>query len=90
MVGATKNADGSSGIVPTPVAGDHNKFLRGDGTWAVVDLSELQSVVTTFIGSDTGKTARPLAAAMPKGAAACGPTTRMTTKTGPAPTNRET
>ncbi len=62
MVGATENADGSSGIVPTPVAGDHNKFLRGDGTWAAVDLSELQSVVTTFIGSDTGKTARAIAA----------------------------
>lgn len=45
MSGATADKDGVSGLVPMPKAGDHNKFLRGDGNWveistADVDLSE--------------------------------------------------
>lgn len=34
MTGATTTTDGSHGLVPAPLAGDQNKFLRGDGTWA--------------------------------------------------------
>lgn len=34
MVGATSLADGESGRVPTPHAGDEDKYLKGDGTWA--------------------------------------------------------
>lgn len=37
MVGATPSADGTSGMVPAPSAGDNVKFLRGDGTWAEPD-----------------------------------------------------
>lgn len=33
MVGATSDADGASGLVPAPAAGDEGKFLAGDGTW---------------------------------------------------------
>ena len=33
MVGATSQLVGASGTVPTPYAGDENKFLKGDGTW---------------------------------------------------------
>lgn len=36
MVGASSEADGKSGLVPTPEQGDQNKFLRGDGTWAEI------------------------------------------------------
>ncbi|MBR4384532.1 MAG: hypothetical protein IKP64_13365 [Selenomonadaceae bacterium] len=36
FAGATSIAGGASGIVPAPQAGDENKFLRGDGTWATV------------------------------------------------------
>lgn len=32
--GATSSADGAAGQVPAPSAGDNEKFLRGDGTWA--------------------------------------------------------
>lgn len=32
--GATQQTAGGSGLVPAPRAGDNNKFLRGDGTWA--------------------------------------------------------
>lgn len=45
MVGATLSADGENGLVPAPSAGDQDKFLRGDGTWASV---------TPGGGEDTG------------------------------------
>ena len=38
MTGATNNTDGKSGVVPQPVAGDEDKFLKGDGTWTIIDL----------------------------------------------------
>lgn len=34
MTGATANAAGTSGLVPAPVAGEQDKYLRGDGVWA--------------------------------------------------------
>ena len=37
MVGATSLADGESGRVPTPHAGDEDKVLKGDGTWGAVN-----------------------------------------------------
>lgn len=36
MTGATADTDGAAGLVPAPKAGQHGKFLRGDGTWADV------------------------------------------------------
>lgn len=33
FTGATALADGTQGLVPGPLAGDQNKFLKGDGTW---------------------------------------------------------
>ena len=37
MTGATSITPGTSGMAPRPLAGDHIKFLRGDGTWAFPD-----------------------------------------------------
>lgn len=37
MVGATSQTAGQGGTVPAPSAGDETKFLRGDGTWVVVE-----------------------------------------------------
>jgi hypothetical protein len=34
MTGATAETDGASGLVPAPMAGEQDKFLRGDGTWS--------------------------------------------------------
>lgn len=34
MTGASAGAAGTAGLVPAPAAGDQEKFLRGDGTWA--------------------------------------------------------
>lgn len=36
FTGATSSADGVQGLVPGPLAGDQDKFLKGDGTWATV------------------------------------------------------
>lgn len=35
MTGATSSTSGTSGLVPAPAAGNQDKYLRGDGTWAV-------------------------------------------------------
>ena len=34
MTAATASAAGTAGLVPAPAAGNQNKFLKGDGTWA--------------------------------------------------------
>lgn len=36
MIGATTAAAGAKGLVPAPLAGDEDKYLKGDGTWAAV------------------------------------------------------
>lgn len=33
MTGATADANGKAGLVPVPVAGKQEAYLRGDGTW---------------------------------------------------------
>lgn len=33
MQGATATENGKGGTVPTPVTGDENKVLHGDGSW---------------------------------------------------------
>lgn len=35
MGGASTSEAGTEGLVPAPEAGNHNSYLRGDGTWAV-------------------------------------------------------
>lgn len=45
FIGATSITSGASGNVPSPQAGDENKFLRGDGTWAVFILGTSSSTV---------------------------------------------
>lgn len=71
MVGATASTDGAGGLVPQPLAGDQNKFLKGDGTWASPsldlddlrqDVADLQEVTTTIIGNDSDKSMREIAA----------------------------
>lgn len=37
MKGATESEDGVGGFVPSPKAGEQNYFLRGDGTWAIME-----------------------------------------------------
>lgn len=39
--GATASADGASGFVPAPEAGDQDKVLKGDGTWGNAPIPTL-------------------------------------------------
>lgn len=61
MVGATADANGKSGDVPTPLAGDQNKFLRGDATWQEIVVNDGQLTiqkngtnVATFTANQSG------------------------------------
>ena len=50
MVGATAGAAGTVGLVPASSAGDQDKFLKADGTWAVATAS----VMTGANGTNAG------------------------------------
>lgn len=45
MTGATAAADGTAGLVPQPRAGQQANFLRGDGTWAPINIPSFDSNV---------------------------------------------
>lgn len=38
FIGANGTSGGASGLVPAPAATDNTKFLKGDGTWAAVNM----------------------------------------------------
>lgn len=47
MVGATSAANGAQGEVPQPLKGDQNKFLKGNGTWGIINVNP----PTSFAGA---------------------------------------
>lgn len=66
MTGATSSTAGAHGYVPAPAAGDQNKFLQGDGTWATpadeiytagnginIDANNKISVDTSVVATQT-------------------------------------
>ena len=58
MQGATASADGASGLVPKPEAGDQDRVLKGDGTWgAVAAASHMHGNITNDgkVGTASGK-----------------------------------
>lgn len=61
MIGATENADGVSGLVPTPLQGQQNLYLQGNGTWSDPTV-DVKSELTRLKGSDTNSTIRQIAA----------------------------
>lgn len=60
MHGASATTAGVSGLVPTPQAGDNNKFLKGDGTW---------TVNTSYIPTSIGWSRVPLSSVSGSGSA---------------------
>ena len=42
--GASGSAAGGAGLVPAPQTADASKFLKGNGTWANVDIPEVESI----------------------------------------------
>lgn len=53
MTGATADAAGTSGLVPAPVAGEQDKFLRGDGVWAAPLSDEQLTTLGKVDGLET-------------------------------------
>lgn len=41
MGAATSSSAGTKGLVPAPTAGANTKFLRGDGTWQIIDTDNM-------------------------------------------------
>ena len=75
MVGATDEINGTSGLVPKPTAGDQNKPLRGDGTWAdsldcvvsaikdgetTIDAAKLKEMLAKYLPLTGGKISGPI------------------------------
>lgn len=54
--GASASLDGIRGQVPAPLAGEESRFLRGDGTWAVVTASGGGSGTVTSVDVSGGTT----------------------------------
>ncbi len=50
MGGASTSAAGTQGLVPAPSAGSENKFLKGDGTWAIPPGSTQNDATQTTHG----------------------------------------
>lgn len=53
MTRATADAAGTSGLVPAPAAGEQNKYLRGDGTWAAPLSDEQLTTLGKVDGLET-------------------------------------
>lgn len=47
FTGATDSTNGTKGMVPAPQAGDENKYLRGDGTWAQLNATGIDLMKQT-------------------------------------------
>lgn len=57
FVGATEQAAGAPGMVPGPLAGDQDKFLKADGTWANPSGSGTVQSVNTVQPDSNGNVA---------------------------------
>jgi hypothetical protein len=53
FTGATSGAAGANGLVPAPAAGDQDKYLKGDGTWATVQAGATILYSGSSLGSST-------------------------------------
>ena len=42
--GASAEAEGTAGLVPAPVMGDQDKYLKADGTWNAISIPEPEEV----------------------------------------------
>ena len=62
FTGASSSVAGSAGLVKAPAAGDQNKFLRGDGTWAADNNTTYAAMSADELSTGTATTSRALTA----------------------------
>lgn len=60
FTGATPSKAGTTGLVPSPVAGYNDRFLRGDGTWVKISMPTATDLATgldlsAYLTSDTAQ-----------------------------------
>ena len=53
MTGASSSTGGTKGLVPAPSAGDQDKYLKADGTWVAINVSN-DGVRSIASGSSNG------------------------------------
>ena len=53
MTGASSSTNGTNGLVPAPAAGDQDKYLKADGTWGAMNVSN-DGVRSIASGSSNG------------------------------------
>lgn len=46
MTGATANAAGAAGLVPAPTSSEKDYFLKGDGTWSQINVTNTDTTYT--------------------------------------------
>lgn len=61
FTGATSSAAGVHGYVPAPAAGDHEKFLKGNGTWSAVPNPQVMTGATAQEAGAPGMVPAPAA-----------------------------
>lgn len=61
MGGATASDPGASGLVPAPAAGDQDKFLKANGSWANVPNPQVMTGATATDPGSSGLTPAPAA-----------------------------
>lgn len=57
FIGATAENNGHKGIVPSPLIGDQNKFLKGDGTWdypSKTSTTDISGDITSLTNIENG------------------------------------
>lgn len=53
MTGASNTSNGTKGLVPAPASGDQDKYLKADGTWGAINVSN-DGVRSIASGSSNG------------------------------------
>ena len=56
MRGATSQDFGAAGLVPLPTPGDNVKFLRGDATWAEINIPTFNTNIFTTVNNEVSLT----------------------------------
>lgn len=66
MIGASSNLQGSGGLVPIPLAGQQNSFLKGDGSFNLAPFVDINNALT-FTATNAGNAFKTINTGIPLG-----------------------